>query len=97
MHYPPFIKTLKKHGYDISVIYECSAQITEKIHMEEPDLIIIFMDGLDYNGIDPLQYVPESFRERVLTVSSAIQQMDLLRMVLQYFNCNIHPSFLKVM
>jgi hypothetical protein len=97
MHYPPFIQILKKHGYDITVIHECSAQITEKIHAEEPDLIIFFMDGLEYNGIDPVQYVPECFRERVLTVSSVIRQSDLLRMVLQYFNCHIHPLFLKAM
>ena len=97
MHYPPFIQTLKKYGYDISVIHECSAQISEKLHTEEPDLIVIYMDGLDCDGIDPLQYIPESFRGRVLTVSSIIRRSDLLRNVRQYFNSHTHPFFLKVM
>ncbi len=97
MHYPPFIQTLKKHGYDITVIYEVSTHITEKIHTEEPDLIIMFMDGMDCDGIDPVQYVPQSFRRRLLTVSSAMRQSDLLRKVWHFFNCHTHPSFLKAM
>ena len=55
------------------------------------------MDGLDYDGIDPVQYVPESYKECVLTVSSVIQRSDLLRKVLRYFNCYIYPFFLKAM
>jgi hypothetical protein len=79
--YAPFIEVLEHAGFETTVIHEIPGDMEKVIWSERPKLIILFMDGLDYNGMDPAGCVPAIYLSMTLSVSSAISTSDLLKEV----------------
>ncbi len=83
--YSPFIEALKDDGYEVVVLNDLKCNIEKMIWSERPGLILLFVDGLEFDGVDPVQYIPLTFKHKILSVSSALSQWDLLKEVRRKF------------
>ncbi len=90
--YAPFIEVLQDAGFETTVLHEIPGDMEKVIWSERPKLIILFMDGLDYNGMDPVRYIPGKYLSMTLSVSSAISPSDLLIEVVYRFE---HDGFME--
>ena len=72
---------LEHAGFETKVLHEIPGDMEKVIWSERPGLIILFMDGLDCNGMDPVRCVPAIYLSMTLSVSSAINPSDLLKEV----------------
>ena len=79
--YASFIEVLKDAGFEVTVLHNLQCDVEKVISRERPELIISFMDGLDYNGLDPTRNIPEKHLPITLSVSSSISRSDLLKEV----------------
>lgn len=77
-----FIDTLKNEGYDVKATFSGS-HLNTIIWLEKPDFIIQYIDNLEFNGIDPMKYIPRQFISRTLTVSTIISPKDLVQIMRQ--------------
>ncbi len=84
-NYKPFINILKKKGYHVKSVRN-TIHLEKKIWMEKPDFIILFIDMLDFNGFDPIQYIPSQFIKRTLTVSETISPIELVKIIDKHVN-----------
>ncbi len=84
--YKPFITILKDEGYHIMTVPLNTIHLEKTIWQVKPSFIIQHVDTLEFNGIDPIQYVPSQFISRTLTVSKVISPKELLNIVKKTLN-----------
>ena len=76
-----FIDALEGQGYNVVLASECGGTVARQVLLEGPDLIVIFADGFDCDGIDPVRDVPESHLERMLAVPGDLDPDEFLEWV----------------
>ncbi len=94
--YKPFINILKNEGYHIVTVPLNTIHLEKTIWLVKPTFIIQHVDTMEFNGIDPIKYVPNQFMNRTLTVSKTISPKELLNIVEKMLNRDLTktPNFL---
>ena len=70
--YASFIEVLKDAGFEVTVLHDLPCDVEKVISRERPELIIIFMDGLDYNSLDPTRNITENHLSEVFPTTHCL-------------------------
>ncbi|MGD8530234.1 MAG: response regulator [Syntrophobacterales bacterium] len=65
-----YSEELKEEGYDV-ITAEGGHQLLERIEQEKPDLVVLDIKMVDYNGLDLLQDIRNKFYDLPVILSTA--------------------------